>query len=409
MKNLFFVSLILFMFSCTKSNVKVEIAQWRGDNRDGKYNETGLLKSWPQNGPTMLWCNDNIGNGYGSAVVTKDAVYVMGEIDSIGYLFALDLKGNLLWKSAYGKEWMKDFIGSRSTPTVVNDLIYVCSSFGEIVCFDKEKGTKKWSKNLMSDFNGKTIQFGHSESLLIDDSTLFATPGGKDTNIIALNRFNGDVKWIGKGKNHKSAYCSPLLIELASRKVIVTFSATEIMGIDAKDGKLLWWQLQDTFCYIHANTVIYENGSIYYAAGCGNGLVKLELNADGSKIKEVWRSKKLINYISAVIKINNKIFGADENSNNWVCIDTGSGTLLDSLDFKKGVCIYADSMLYCYNEKGQMGLLNPYANKMELVSTFKISKGTKEHFSHPVIKNGLLFIRHGKSLIVYDIRKAKAA
>jgi len=411
MKKLFFIILILFLYAFTESAINTdvpEISQWRGEHRDGKYNETGLLKSWPDNGPVMVWFNDSIGNGYGSPLITSDCIYVQGEIDSIGYLFSFDLKGKLRWKSSYGKEWMENFTGSRSTPTVIGNLIYVCSGLGEIVCFEKEKGTIKWSKNMITDYNGKNIRFGFSESLLIDENTLFATPGGKDTNIVALDRFNGDLKWIGKGKSQISAFCSPLLIKLPNRKLIVTFSLSEFMAIDVKDGSLLWSQPQDTNCDIHANTAIYENGCIYYAAGCGNGLVKLQISENGSKMDEIWRSKDLINYYSGFVKINDKIFGACEKKNKWVAIDATSGKLLDSLDFKKGVTIYADSMLYCYNDKGQIGLVNPFEDKMKLISTFKINKGTKEHFSHPAIKDGLLYIRHGQSLMVFNIRKNKS-
>jgi len=62
-------------------------------------------------------------------------------------------------------------------------------------------------------------------------------------------------------------------------------------------------------------------------------------------------------------------------------------------------------MLYLYNEKGQVGLVKPVAGKMELVSSFRITKGTKAHYAHPVICNGILYIRHGKSLLAYDISK----
>ncbi len=410
MKKLFFLILILFFYSFTELALKFdgpEISQWRGEHRDGKYNDTGLLKSWPEIGPALLWFNDSIGNGYGSPSITSDRVYVQGEIDSSGYLFAFDLKGKLLWKSYYGKEWMENFTGSRSTPTVIEDLIYICSGLGEIVCFEKENGTKKWSKNMITDYNGKNNRFGYSESLLIDENTLYATPGGNDTNIIALNRFNGDLIWIGKGKSQISAFCSPLLINLPNRKLIVTFSFSEFMAIDAKDGSLLWSQPQDTSCDIHANTAIYENGCIYYAAGCGNGLVKLLISEDGTKMQEAWRNKAHINYFSGIVKINDKIFAACEKKNKWLSVDATSGKIIDSLDFKKGVTIYADSMLYCYNDKGQLGLVNPFADKMKLISSFKITKGTKEHFSHPAIKNGYLFIRHGQSLMVYNIRKTK--
>ncbi len=408
MKNLIYLSLIIFLYSCSETIEKVEtpeLSQWRGDNRDGKYNETDLLKSWPANGPLLVWFNDSVGNGYGSPVVTSDRVYINGEVDSIGYLFAFNLNGKLQWKSPYGKEWTENYVGARSAPTVVGDLIYICSGMGEIACFEKEKGTKKWSKNMVSDFHGKNIHFGYAESILIDDSTLFATPGGKDTNVIALNRFNGDLKWISKAKGKQSAYCSPLLIILPKRKIIATFSENEFFGIDAKDGNLLWSQKQDTFCTIHGNTPLYENGIIYYLAGCGNGLVKLKLTDDGSAITELWRSTALINVMGGFIKVNNTIYGGNEDRKKWSSINSETGKLIDSLDFQNGVTIYADSMLYCYNEKGEVGLINLNGEKMQLVSSFKLKKGTKEHFSHPVIKNGILYIRHGKSLMAFNVKK----
>ncbi len=283
MKNIILFSLIIFCYSCSKSP---ENAQWRGENRDGIYSETGLLKSWPKDGPILEWAIDSIGNGYGSPVVTSNRVYLNGETGSIGYLFAFDIKGQFLWKSPYGKEWTESYQGSRSAPTVIGNLIYVCSGLGDIVCFDAENGSKIWSKSMITDFHGKNIPFGFAESLLIDDSLLFATPGGIDTNVIALNRFNGDLEWVSKAKSKISAYCSPLLIKLPKRKLFVTFSENDFLGLDANDGKLLWSQKQDTNCTIHGNTPVFEKGFIYYSAGCGNGTVKLELSDDGSAIKE---------------------------------------------------------------------------------------------------------------------------
>ena len=407
MKNLLFLGLIILMYSCAEpvvNEVAPEFAQWRGDNRDGKYTDTNLMKSWPKEGLSLLWFNDSIGTGYGSPIVTSDRLYVMGAFDSTGYLMAFNLNGKMLWKSTYGKEFTESFEGSRCTPTLIGDLMYVCSGHGEITCFDTA-GTKKWSKNMITDFNGKNIHFGYSESLLIDDSTLFATPGSNDTNVVALDRFTGTLKWISKGKSQLSAYCSPLLITLSNRKIMATFSANEFFGLDTKNGNLLWSHKQDTFCDIHGNTPFFENGSIYYAAGCGNGLVRLELSADGSKISEKWRTNKLINYISGVVKVNNVIYGACEDSKKWKSVDALTGNVIDSLDFNKGITIFADSMLYCYNEKGELGLIDPKANKLQLVSSFKIDKGTKEHFAHPVICHGVLYVRHGKSLLAYDLRK----
>jgi hypothetical protein len=40
---------------------------------------------------------------------------------------------------------------------------------------------------------------------------------------------------------------------------------------------------------------------------------------------------------------------------------------------------------------------------LEKRSSFKITKGTKEHFSHPVIKNGILYQRRGDVLMAFNI------
>lgn len=397
--------LVILFISCNNSEEtnekKLELSQWRGEYRDGIFNETNLLKKWPENGPKLLWSVDSIGNGYGSPVITSDKVYVQGEIDSIGYLFAFSLTGKLEWKTEYGTEWMENYIGSRSTPTIVGDMIYVCSGQGDITCI-KTDGSKIWSKNLLSNFHGKNTRFGFSESLLIEDSLVFASPGGIDTNIIALNRFTGDLKWICKAKSEISAYCSPMLINKNNHKILVTFSEGSLLGIDAKSGNLLWSHSQDTLCDIHGNTPIYENDYLYYVTGCGNGVVKLKLSENGDKIDQIWKTSALDNIMGGVVKVDSLIIGYSHRKKNIRCINANDSTFVDSLSFGRGSVIFADGLLYAYNEAGEVGLIK-IQPKLELISSFKIEKGTLEHFSHPVIKNKTLYIRHGISMMAYDI------
>ena len=112
MTKLICISIVLLSFSVAFSQ---EIEQWRGKDRKGIYPETSLLKQWPADGPKMLWLNDSIGNGYGSPIIKDENIYILGEIEGIGYLFKMDLSGKVLWKSSYGKEWIKTFPGSRQT------------------------------------------------------------------------------------------------------------------------------------------------------------------------------------------------------------------------------------------------------------------------------------------------------
>ena len=101
--------------------ISQEIAQWRGPGRDGIYNETGLLKVWPENGPTLLWHFEGLGEGHSSAAVTSDRIYTAGTLQGIGYLFCFDLAGKPVWKIPYGEEWTENWPGVRSTPLICND------------------------------------------------------------------------------------------------------------------------------------------------------------------------------------------------------------------------------------------------------------------------------------------------
>jgi len=382
-----------------------EVLQWRGNDRTGNYPDSNLLKEWPEAGPTLLWEFDDLGNGYSSAAITSKNIYINGEKDTINYLFALDLNGKLLWKSKVGKEWIINYPGTRTTPTVVGDLIYTTTGWGIVACFDTKTRTKKWSKEFIKDFHGKFTRYGFSESVLVDEDKVFCSPGNADTNVVALDRFTGEIKWICKGLGQKTAYCSPLLIKTTNRKILVTFSESALLGIDTKDGKLLWSHSQIDGNDIQVNTPLYENGYIYYVTGNGNGSVKLKLSEDGSKITEIWKNKSAKNSFGGFVKLNDFIYASGNRKRRWFSIDATTGQVKDSLKFDRGSTIAADGMLYMYNERGYLGLCKPNGAKMELISSFRIMQGTKSHFSHPVINNGILYLRRGNSLLAFDIKK----
>jgi outer membrane protein assembly factor BamB len=144
------------------------ITQFRGPQRNGIYPETNLMKSWPAEGPAMLWKVEGIGNGYSSPIISGDRIYVTGEVDSIGYLFAYNKSGSLIWKKETGREWMENFTGSRSTPTLIDGLLYIETSMGRVICFDALDGTEKWSVDMIKDLNGINVRFGYSEGLLLN-------------------------------------------------------------------------------------------------------------------------------------------------------------------------------------------------------------------------------------------------
>ena len=401
--------ILICFFLATPRSRSQEVLQWRGADRTGLYNETGLLPVWPDGGPSLLWECDKLGNGYGSPVITRDRIFVNGELDTVSYLFALSRSGEILWKTAIGKEWTLNYPGSRSTPTVVDSLIYVTAGMGAVACINARTGKMKWSADLQKDFHGRLIGFGFSESVPVNGDLVYCSPGGADTNVVALDRFSGKIRWISKGMGEETSYCSPLLIRLPGKEILVTFSKSHLLGIDAGTGALLWSHKQNSQGDVHANTPWFEDGFIYYIAGDGNGSVKLELAADGLGITEIWRNKACDDLMGGFIKLDGYIYTASYGTRQWYIQDANTGALVDSVRFDKGTTNYADGLLYLYNEKGQVGLFKPAGPKMDLVSSFKVTRGTKAHYAHPVINQGILYIRHGKSLLAYNIRNSETA
>lgn len=411
MKNLSLIFVAVLFFSC--SSKKTEIHQWRGEDRKGIFAETNLLKEWPENGPKELWYLEGIGDGYGTPTIVDDEIFVTGAVDSTATLFCIDLDGKLKWQAPFGKEWIKNYPGSRSQPTIVDDLIYLGSGMGNLFCLKKENGKVLWKKEFSKDFEGIYPRFGHSEATVVGGDKVFWAPGGKKHNVVALNRFTGDLIWSNKGHQERSGYNPGALIELPARKIFVTFSAYHLMGFDAETGEMLWSQEQDNtkpaerkpgLGDTHSNCVVFEDGFIYYAAGDGNCGVKLKLSEDGSAIEEIWRNKGFDSYMGGIVKIDDHLYGSGTSKKYFKSIDANSGELTDSLRIGWGAVIAADNMLYYYSQGGKLSLLEYNEGKLNQKSQFKITRGTKEHFAHPVINQGILYQRHGQVLMAFDIR-----
>ncbi|HUS86497.1 MAG TPA: PQQ-binding-like beta-propeller repeat protein [Bacteroidales bacterium] len=412
MKNLLLLFALILSGSCTSN--KNRIYEWRGEGRTGIYQESNLLKEWPENGPPEIRAIENIGNGFGSPTFTDTHFFITGEIDTIATLFCFNLDGEKQWQTEIGREWTKTLPGSRSTPTIVDNLVYTVTGMGNLFCVDIREGEIIWSKGFTEDAEGIPTMHGYTEAPVIDGDKVFWTPGGKEYNVAGLNRFTGELIWYNKGFSERSGYNQGKLIELPDRNIFVTFSAYHMMGFDAGTGEMLWAHEQDNLTLeerilgmgdTHCNAVLFEDGYIYYAAGDGNGGVKLALSEDGSEITEVWRNKGFDGYMGGIVKIDNYLYGTGTVKPELRAINAATGELTDSLSLGSGTIIAADEMLYYYSQKGTMYLLGYDNGKIHEVSSFRITKGSREHFSHPVINKGILYQRHGDVLVAFDIRR----
>jgi outer membrane protein assembly factor BamB len=391
-----------------------QLYEWRGPGRSGIYNETGLLKKWPDGGPVLLWEADQLGDGYSSPTVTDDAVYVTGRRETSDILFALTPDGKKKWETVYGKAWMTNHTGSRCTPTYYNGNLFVISGSGDIVCLGTD-GKIKWTKNHYELYEGQPLMFGISESPLVVDNMVIATPGGKKASIVAFNIADGKVMWETEPLGDPQ-YVNPKLVEYAGKKMIVTVMGTYILAVDSKDGKVIWKldypQINAATGRVmknHAITPLYKDGNILIANGYNWVALKLKLSPDGTSVETVWENRNFDPQLGGVVLQGNNIFGSTHMSkpvDMWTCVDWVTGkTLWNTRWYSRGSVISADGMLYLFEEKsGHVALVKPDPSKLDVVSEFQITKGDGPFWAHPVINKGRLFIRHGETMMVYKIK-----
>jgi outer membrane protein assembly factor BamB len=401
MKKIIFLSLFPIITTMLSAQ---DVIQWRG-NRTGIYQESGLLKSWAPEGPQMLWSYDGLGEGHSSVAISAGKIYVTGMTGGKGFIYAFDMDGKLSAKKEYGDEWDKSYNGTRGTVTANNGKLYLVSGMGDIVCFNETDLAIVWKKNIMSDFGASNIKWGICESPLIVDEKLIVTPGGEQHNIIALNKNTGELIWTCKGEGELSAYCSPLYVGDQKTPLIVTMTAKHIVGVNVATGEKLWSVENANRHDVHPNIPVYGGDNMLLCtSGYGKGSVMLRLTDGGRGVEKVWTEAQLDSRMGAMVKVGEYAYGSGDANRFWFCVDWKTG----EIKYKEntlpiGNVIAADGMLYCYSDRGDFALVKITPDKFDVVSRFPITLGTEQHWAHPVIYKGVLYVRHGDALMAYKI------
>ena len=411
MKKLLTITATILLLSQFSQTIAQQVYQWRGPNRDGIYNETGLLSQWPETGPQLLWSFSDLGPGYSAPVVTPDKIYVNGVSSEKSHLFCFDLKGKVLWKSPNGNEftgegYSANFPGARPSPTVVGDKVYTSSGLGRIGCFDAATGKELWAVDMLTDLKGHLNDFGYAESFVTDEKLLYCFPGGTTNNIMALDRFTGKTVWTSKAAGDTTHFCSPVLVNHNGIKMLVSVSRHFVFGVDAKTGGLLWkYPIAFKYDGDHVNTPVYQAPFVYWVTGDENscGAVKLEIAPDGKSVKEIWSNPQVRNSMGGLVVLNGKLYTTTENK-NLNALDLATGTIAEKIKAPYGQTIFADNKFIVYGNNGDVSLFNLNGGKLTPGGTFKITAGSREHFAHPVLASGVLYIRHGEVLMGYKVK-----
>ncbi|MZP56961.1 MAG: alcohol dehydrogenase, partial [Bacteroidales bacterium] len=187
--------------------------------------------------------------------------------------------------------------------------------------------------------------------------------------------------------------------------------------VDVSDGKILWkidhlealGSKEKGNDQILCVTPLFFNNEVYFTGGYNHGSVLLSLTENGRKASVKWTEKNLDVHHGGVVLVDGYIYGANwinNNTGNWCCLEASTGKKMYEETWKcKGSIISAEGLLYIYDERtGHAGLVRPDPEKFDLISSFRVREGSGPYWAHPVIHNGVLYLRHGEALMAYNIK-----
>ena len=384
-------------------------AQWRGPNRDAKSKETGLLKTWPENGPPLAWKVTGVGGGYSSIAIANGRIFTMGDLDDGSYAIVLnEPDGSLIWKTRIGEAGgHKRYPGPRGTPTVDSGEVFVLNQHSDLACLDAEDGQLKWSVNLVDQYGGKMMSgWKYSESPLVDGDRVICTPGGPDGTLLALDRTSGKKIWQTEGWTDPAGYSSVITATIDGTRQYIQLTGKSVAGIDPDSGAVLWRADREGKTAV-ISTPIVQGNTVFVTSGYGIGCNAFQVTQDGTnwQAEQLYANKEIMNHHGGVVFLDGHIYGS--SGGTFRCLDLDSGELAYAgRSAGKGATVYADGHLYLRSEAGPVALIK--ATPTELVETGRFDqpdRSEEKAWPHPVIANGKLYLRDQDILLCYDVKK----
>ena len=417
----FWLTLAYGLMGAAASLPAADWPTFRGPDRSGVSREDDLLQEWPDGGPPLAWMATGAGRGYASAAIADGRVYTLGDgpshaDDDDEYLSCFsDRDGSLLWSTKTGPAWNKGqptWQGSRATPTVSADRVYVITPAGILHCCMASQGQVLWKRDLKSDFEGKKADpWGYSESPLVDGDKVVCTPGGERATVVALNKDDGSLIWQAVRSGDKGAgHSSIVTAELAETRIYVQNTGGGPIGIAADTGDLLWeYPVEPPTAFI-PSPVIKED-LVYATAGYGLGGALIRQVAKGNgkvDVEEVYApDPKLANKQGGVVCVGDYLYGGAGGSNRVLCVELMTGEVIwqERGAGRNSISLAAaDGRLYLHFSDGTMALADATPKDYIEISSFKTpATDNRPTWALPSIANGHLYLREGDSIFCYEI------
>ena len=409
--------------------------QWRGNNRDGVWLETGVISSFEKSDLEPLW-RQSIGTGYSSPTVAQGKVLLMDfdEAKQEESVRCFDMKtGEALWSHTYRSEYRISYTaGPRAAVTIVGNRAFCIGAMGRLHCLNVSDGKVLWEKDLDREYqvseNRRMPIWGIASSPIAVGGNLIIQLGAKEASVVAFSQQTGVEVW--RSLTDRGQYSSPVLVKQNGTDVLVCWTGDGVAGLDPQTGNPYWRHpFQPTRMPIGVATPVV-NGNKIFLTSFYDGAMMLEMSETSMEVKQMWhligpnerKTEGLHSIISTPIWIGDYIYGVDSYG-ELRCLRASDGERiwedLTAVERQRWATIHFvanGSNTWMLNEQGELMIGKLTRDGLEVTSRETILTPDQMRtpnrkggvcWSHPAFANRCVFLRNDRELICIDLAAQK--
>jgi outer membrane protein assembly factor BamB len=405
----------LVQFDGKPANLPGAWPRFRGTNFDAiSKEEISLARTWPPEGPRLLWSID-VGEGYAAAAVLAGRVYILDydrekQADVIRCLSLAD--GRDIWQYSYPVRIKRNHGMSRTIPAVTDKYIVTMGPMCNVTCLDSMTGQFRWILDLVKDFNATVPDWYAGQCPLIDDDKAIIAVGG-DTLMMAIDCETGEILWRSPNPhNWLMTHSSVMPAEFRGKRMYVYCASGGVVGISAEDGGILWEYPGWTIRIANVpSPLVAGEGLIFLSGGYNAGSMMLQLTEQQGKITA-----------QPAFKLETEIFGSEQQTpifyqghiygirpdRRLVCLDLDGNVVWTSpethLFGPRGLGPYtiANGMIYILDDTGVLTLAEATPSGYVQLAEAKVMDGI-EAWGPMAVASDRLILRDVNRMICLDI------
>ncbi|MGH9836243.1 MAG: PQQ-binding-like beta-propeller repeat protein [Blastocatellia bacterium] len=385
-------------------------AQWRGANRDGVIAGFVAPKTWPDQ-LKQRW-KVTVGIGHSSPLVAGARVYLHSRQGENEVVAAYDLSnGKTLWQDSYPVAYAMNPAatghgkGPKSTPVLSNGKLYTLGITGVLSCYDAAKGKLLWRKDFAEKFKAKAPLFGTAMSPVIDRGLVIVHAGGNDQGgMVALDANTGAEKWVWTEDG--PGYASPIIVEIAGKRQIVTQSQQNIIGVWADNGSLLW-KIPFTTEYVQNIVTPIQYKDLLIFSGINKGVFAVRVGwRDNRWVTDtVWQNKEVSMYMNSPLLAGDLLFGmSHRNKGQFFCLDAATGKTLWTGDPRQGenaAMLIAGNLIFSLTNDADLIVTSAADKGAKVIRKYHVAE--KPTWAHPAIVGKNILIKDETTLAMWGL------